>query len=804
MRVEFDGHRLDTDTRELVGPEGATVPLEPQAFDVLAVLVRERHRVVPRAELLDEVWGSQFVTDSALATRIKQVRQAVGDDGRRQEIVKTLHGRGVRFVAEVTELADDQPGPARPAPPPGRPEIDPDLTVGPLIGRTDDLELIATKTARHRVVTLTGPGGVGKTHLLHHVARRVGAASGSGAVIVELAPLRTGEAVGSALLAAVGAGGDGRSDPLDAAIGHLRSSDALLLLDNAEHVIDEVAAVCRRVQDECPEVRLVVSSRRPLALPGEALHAVAPLAEEASAELFVQQAQLVGADMEPSDPAVRELCRRVDGIPLAVRVLAGRSHVFSVDDLSEDLAAHLGRPVGDDGRHESVEGALAWSIEALDADDRGVLQHLSVAAGWFDLAAAAAIAGVDDVTAPLLRLHQQSLVVASPDRGVSRFRLLEPIRLFVATSRADRAAEQRHADHYLAVAERAAIDIDRPEIDRGFATIERDWANLRLAFEHHRAGDDLAAMVRMVDALADYAEGNLSSEVHRFAAIAFEAHVGANAAVPLSLRANHARFVSHRGDLAQVTDLLRGIRESDGSNRLSTALMTRDFFAGDLDATRATLEAGLDRNAGTGGFGEFSFSALAIISGVLPSERVAQLATRLERLGASGGYVARCFGDYGLAVRQLHDGEVEQAIDTLTDVEERFEERRHSGFARVATSLRSLALVRVGDPDLMRSMMVRSLERGLDQGAGSMMAGDIARAARLLARFGDVDTAVTLASAGESSGFAAGAEAMAEVSAGRDADGGDDERWARAVEIGRSLTLEDAARLAIEALSAIA
>ena len=809
MRVEFDGHTLDIQTRELLDSTGSPVALEPQAFDVLAMLVANRHRVVTRAELLDEVWGSQFVTDSALSTRIKQIRQAVGDDGRAQRVVKTFHGRGFRFVAEASVDAG-----ARPIPVDQRsdgagstggelvsPLRRPENTVGPLIGRSDDLDAIVDKSNHHRLVTVVGPGGIGKKHLLHHVGARLQTVAPDGAVLVELAPLRSGEAIGPAVLAALGVGEDANVDPFGAAIGHLRGRSMAVLLDNAEHVLDEVVEFGRRVVEDCPDSRLVVTSRRPLGLTGEAIHELRPLDESACAELFVRQGRLVGVDLRTDDPELRKLCRAVDGVPLAVRVLAGRAHVFSLGDLSDDLLDHLrrteGSPAGH-GRHESVELALAWSIDELDATDRRVLEDLSVMAGWFDLEAAGAVAGTGDLTGSLMRLQGHSLLATAPGRSSSRFRLLEPIRLFSAAARSGEA-DQRHADHYLTVAERAATAIDGPAIDDGFRILGQEWPNLRVAFHHAEASGDLGAMTRMVDALANYAEANLSSEVHRFAAITYEQHVAASLDVPLSLRANHARFVSHRGDLAAVTELLDGITGSDGSDRLSTALMTRDFYQGDLDATREVLATALAQFAGTGGFAELTFDALAIISGLFSADRMAELAARLESLGTTGGDIAGLFGRFGLAVRQLLGGDTELAVATLSAVEEAFEERRNSGFARLATSLRSNALLRIDDPALMRSMMTRSLERGLVQGAGSMMAGDITRAARLLAQFGRVEVAMTLASAAEASGFAAGAQAMGELAA---LAGDDPAAMARAESSGRYLTLDQAARTAIDALAA--
>src|SRR5690349_23539748 len=163
--LRFANCELDL-ARVVLRRDGQEVKVEPQVFDVLAYLAQRRGTVVRKEELLDEVWGDRFVSESALTTRIKSVRQAVGDDGNRQAIIRTVHGRGYEFVAEVTELAG----------PDGRNDAASDplpVAVTELIGREAVLERLAGAVAEHRLNTLVGPGGVGKTAVSLEVARRV-------------------------------------------------------------------------------------------------------------------------------------------------------------------------------------------------------------------------------------------------------------------------------------------------------------------------------------------------------------------------------------------------------------------------------------------------------------------------------------------------------------------------------------------------------------------------------------------------------------------------------------------------------
>jgi len=163
----FERCELDIDRVELrVG--GQPLAVEPQVFDVLALLVRQRHRLVPKEELLDEVWHHRYVTESALSSRIKSARRAIGDDGRAQRLIRTVHGRGYQFVGEV-DVRAEPPAASRATPVP-RPAT-------PTIGRAGDIDAVVDLLARSRIVTLLGPGGVGKTRLAAEAVLRLAGTS---------------------------------------------------------------------------------------------------------------------------------------------------------------------------------------------------------------------------------------------------------------------------------------------------------------------------------------------------------------------------------------------------------------------------------------------------------------------------------------------------------------------------------------------------------------------------------------------------------------------------------------------------
>jgi hypothetical protein len=281
-------------------------------------------------------------------------------------------------------------------------------------------------------------------------------------------------------------------------------------------------------------------------------------------------------------------------------------------------------------------------------------------------------------------------------------------------------------------------------------------------------------------------------------ASAFQSCIENDLDVPLELRANHARFSSHQGDLDRIGVLLEGIDDDQGDNRMAVALLGRDFYGGDVAATQRILHAALERVQGTGGFSEIAFSSLTILSMMFGPERSLELACRLEAIGRTGGEVAQIIGRFGTGARHVMTGEMDRGLRLLTEAEEALMDRRLSGLARMATSMRSIAVATIDDVDLKRTLVARSLERGIAIGAGSMMAGDMARAAMVLAEMGSKEDALTLAAAVDASGFSAGAQAL---SALRARLGESPDRSAgTASMIGAHMSLQEAAQFAVEAL----
>lgn len=512
--IAFEGFEIDLDRVEL-RRDGERVALEPQVFDVLAYLASHADRVVPKTELLDEVWGSRFVSESALTSRIKSARQALGDDGRTQRYIRTAHGRGYRFVADVTSTdRDDLPveGGA------GRGNLPVDRT--PLFGRDADIDTVAGALDGNRLVSLLGIGGTGKTRLAVATARSVADEFPGGTWFVDLVPLSDARSIEIALAEAVGLGVGGDRGVTDQLATLLADRDALVVFDNAEHVAADAAAVLDTLLERTAAPKFLVTSRLPIGLPDERRLAIEPLAVGDSTgtddgetppavALLLAAAERFGAPLDGIDPAdARRICRHLDGLPLAIELAAAQLRHLDAAALAErldrrfEVLADTVRPGRE--RHASLQAVLADTWEILDTPERALLEQLAAFPAMFALDDLVELAATDSAAVPreveraLGGLVDRSLVVREAGR-TSRYRLLETVKLFTRQQcDAERTSEvdDRHAAWCLAMVD---DDPRRHLFDFELA----DWciahhADLRTAGRHLRAGrrtDDAARLL---------------------------------------------------------------------------------------------------------------------------------------------------------------------------------------------------------------------------------------------------------------------------------------------------------------------
>jgi predicted ATPase len=475
--LEFDHFQLDDQRLTLSGPEGP-VHLEPQVLRLLLHLIVNRDRVVAKEELLDEVWGDRFVSESALTSRVKSARQAVGDDGSAQRIIKTVHGRGYHFVAPVRTEVDTR----RRSLPRLRSE---------LIDRADDIDGVIERVRAAALVTVTGPGGMGKTTVALAAAEILQPEFDDGAIFIDLTPVAPGADLTRAVADAAGLEGDAAAS-LDGVAAHLAQRPVLLVLDNCEHVLDRAAELVDRLLVRDGRARILATSREPIGVGGEHVWPLNPL-RAGGPELFVARARAAEprVEWEVSDPAIVELCDRLDNVPLALEIAAGQLRRFGLDQLMGHLDDHLMLPAkraGADGhRHASIEATIDWSYQLLEPSEQCLLRHLSVFPSTFDLDAACAAAGPllapMDAAASVGELVDKSLVVRLHESG--RYRLLEMIRVF-ARQRLEESGELAGAieAHRVHVRDRVGSTsrLERWLSARLASAYRTDLENVRLAF----------------------------------------------------------------------------------------------------------------------------------------------------------------------------------------------------------------------------------------------------------------------------------------------------------------------------------
>ncbi|MEU5876781.1 BTAD domain-containing putative transcriptional regulator [Spirillospora sp. NPDC047279] len=377
--------------------------------------------------------------------------------------------------------------PVPPTPPPApRPRTGLPLPLTGLIGRADAIEEVGALLAAGRLVTLTGPGGVGKTRLAVETARR----SPSEACLVELASATRSDEVPELVATALGIRDDTTGGLTAKLTGALQAKSTLLVLDNCEHVAGPVADLTSALLRAAPDLRVLATSRRPLNVSGEVLWNVQPLAGADAVELFVARATAAApgfALTAGNETAVAAICRRLDGIPLALELAATRVRSLGVHELSERLddrfrllkTGHGDAPA----RQRTLRAAIDWSWEPLADDEKRTLRRLAVHSGGFTLAAAEAVTG-EDVLDVLPRLVDSSLVTF----GEGRYHLLESVAAYCREKleEADELArvQDAHRRHYTALAVEGDAHLRGPAQREWLRRLDAETANLRTALDH--------------------------------------------------------------------------------------------------------------------------------------------------------------------------------------------------------------------------------------------------------------------------------------------------------------------------------
>src|SRR5687768_4788436 len=454
---------------------GTPAALGARAFDLLVALIENRDRVMTKDELLALVWPGVVVEENNLQVQVSTLRKILGG-----EAVATLPGRGYRFT-----LAPDGDGSAG-QPPARRDNLPAELTS--FVGREFETVQLRELLRESRLATLTGAGGTGKSRLSRHVAAAMLPQFPDGAWLVELAPLSD---EGHVPLAVATALGIAESD----LAAHVAARQLLILLDNCEHLLRGCAEAARHMLQAGPGVRILATSREPLHVTGEATYRMQTLPSPHAIQLFVERARAanpaLGADVDNS-AAVAEICKRLDGMPLAIELAAARVRALSVARIAERLDDRFRLLTSGDTtavpHQQTLRASMDWSYDLLTEPERALLRRLAVFAGGCTLEAAEAVCDGEAPEEPaamelLANLVEKSLV--SVDSAGERYLLLETVREYAleqleASGEAD-AVRDAHLEHFLAFASRARLELVGPDQARWYRRVDLERDNILAA-----------------------------------------------------------------------------------------------------------------------------------------------------------------------------------------------------------------------------------------------------------------------------------------------------------------------------------
>ena len=479
-----------------------------RALDILFALVERAGELVDKDELIARVWPNVVVEESAIRVHIATLRKILGHGQGGARYVENVTGRGYRFVAPVTRHEAD-------GPPASMPDAATDrygnlpAPLTRMIGRANIVAALAARLPQQRFITIVGPGGIGKTVVALAIADKLSQFSGDDACFVDLASVTDPLLVPSALASALGLA-ILLQDPLPGLITFLRDKKLLIVLDNCEHVVEAAAALADNVLREAPDVLLLATSREPLGSERERVHRLSPLAAPPpsatlsiadalafpAVELFAERAvaSLDTFELEDADmPIIGDLCRRLDGIPLAIELVAARIDLLGVRGLGEQLdndvhrltnSRHAAPP-----RHRTLHATLDWSYGLLCATEQLILRRCAVFAGGFDLVSARAVASdrdisESDVLNTILSLGAKSLITADVSGDNVFYRLPDTTRTY--------AREKLRDSHESAeISRRHAAFLCDVWDDADAQT----WSNAAWLEKHGRKIDDVRAAI---------------------------------------------------------------------------------------------------------------------------------------------------------------------------------------------------------------------------------------------------------------------------------------------------------------------
>ena len=490
MDLQFAGYELKLRERQLIGP-GGSVELSSRSFDILVALLARPNEMIEKSDLFDAAWPGVVVEENTLQVHVSSLRKILGPG-----YIATVHGRGYKYVGPLPQsvAADTTSAAERTSQKGNVPNYRAEC-----VAREDELASLAALLAKHRITSIIGPGGVGKTTLAVEMAARQQERFSGGVWIVDLAPVGDPVHVGSTVGQTLGMLTRKSTAIENELAEYLRSEELLLVFDNCEHVLGAVGEVLKAILARAPRVKVLATSQIPLALPDEQVFKLGTFKlpdknqswqDSQSGRFFRHCYESQGEAISGAEwDVVSRLCRNLDGVALALKMAAARAATLGIEAVERQIKSELSGLFAswptDLPRHKSLMAAMTWSHSLLKEPERKVFRALSVFNGSFSLEAALAVAGAGEAES-LSELVRKSLVVKDGNNK-ALYRLLETSRHFardqLLSHKEVAEARRRHAAYFTTLF-KASLDAWEDLTDRQWLDVYRsETDNLRAALD---------------------------------------------------------------------------------------------------------------------------------------------------------------------------------------------------------------------------------------------------------------------------------------------------------------------------------
>jgi len=633
-RVQNDGFRLGEFWIEPGINEVGGTRVDSKAMDVLVALVDASPHALSSADLLDHVWSNVVVGDNVVHQAVAHLRAALRDQARAPRFIEHVPRRGYRLIAPIERPVSSTPDGVDQLAPAG-PLHNLPAQLTSFVGRAREMEQVRDLLDAHRLVTITGVGGVGKTRFALELADAMAAGLRDGVWLVELASLTDPSQIGPAIASTLRlreARGEALDDTLLSALAPKRT---LLLLDNCEHLIDGCAHLVESLLRRAPHVKILATSREALGVAGEhswrisslaipnadRLPPLSELGEVESVRLLLERAQEVQRSFQlttENGKFVAQICTRLDGIPLAIELAAARLRALTAEQICGRLDDRFRLLTGGRRtavpRQQTLQATFDWSHELLDERERVLLRRLAVFSGGFTLESAEAIAGVDplddaSIVDLLMRLMDKSWLQAASSRsgGAPRYRLLETVRQYANTqllgAGEGELLRDRHRGYFSTAAERMARGLRSSDHLVALAAYDAEHDNLQAALEWCANGDASTALP-LVSSLWRYwmtrgmaTSGRRSLEEHLARAPEAPATAAARANALLGagwMARFQGDYAAARRQLTQSIALFSELGDRAGEAEALSNLASNLFYMGEAEESERVAARALD------------------------------------------------------------------------------------------------------------------------------------------------------------------------------------------------------------------